>query len=131
VTTPEVIAVGSPGPNAAGWNNVPVAVVFSGTDAVSGVAHCSSSFTVAAEGRDIPVSGYCADYAGWTSTAVLTLNIDMTPPLSSAALSGGEGRNGWYVSSVMLTLVSSDSLSGLSEIHYSTRDVPALYSSPV
>ncbi|MEW5905277.1 MAG: hypothetical protein AB1734_00690, partial [Elusimicrobiota bacterium] len=91
--------VSSPAPSAAGWNNTPVAVVFSGTDAVSGIAYCSSSFTVTTEGRDVPASGYCADYAGWTSTVTLTLNIDMTPPaIAVSSPAAGEmfvaGRDG-------------------------------------
>jgi hypothetical protein len=99
LSTPGVVAVSSPAPSAAGWNNTPVAVVFSGTDAVSGIAYCSSSFTVTTEGRDVPASGYCADYAGWTSTVTLTLNIDMTPPaIAVSSPAAGEmfvaGRDG-------------------------------------
>ncbi|MDQ7772496.1 MAG: hypothetical protein RDU13_03115 [Elusimicrobiales bacterium] len=132
MSTPEIAAVISPVPNAAGWNNTPVAVVFSGTDAVSGIAYCSSSFTMTAEGRDIPVSGYCADYAGWTSTASFALNIDTVAPVSSAGLSGTNGKNDWYISPVLLTLTSTDSLAGVAALYYSTSpESAALYSSPL
>ncbi|OGR50257.1 MAG: hypothetical protein A2049_07610 [Elusimicrobia bacterium GWA2_62_23] len=77
---PAVMVESSPAANAAGWNNSDVSVVFSGTDAVSGVAWCSSATTVGVEGEGLLVSGVCLDLAGNSSTAALTLNIDKTAP---------------------------------------------------
>jgi len=119
ISTPEATYTLMPVPNADGWNNAAVNVVFTGTDVVSGLAYCSSSFTVTGEGAGIPVSGYCSDYAGWTSTAVFALNIDTTVPLSQAGLAAVAGRNGWLVSPAVVQVTSTDSLSGLKNLYYS------------
>jgi len=79
-STPVITLARTPGHNAAGWHNSPVSVVFSGTDAVSGISYCSPAAVLETEGFGQPVSGYCMDYAGWSSTATLTLNIDKTAP---------------------------------------------------
>ena len=81
LSTPAVAGASIPAPNPAGWNNVPVSVVFTGTDAVSGVAYCESGKIVDAEGSSRTITGYCADFAGWSSTVTLTLSIDRTAPL--------------------------------------------------
>jgi len=119
LSTPEASYALMPVPNADGWNNAAVNVVFTGTDVVSGLAYCSSSFTVTGEGAGIPVSGYCSDYAGWTSTAVFALNIDTTAPLSQAGLVAVAGRNGWLVSPAVVQVTSTDSLSGVNGLYYS------------
>ncbi len=109
----------APQPNVEGWNNTSVDVVFTGTDTVSGIAYCSSSFTVSREGLGIPVSGHCTDYAGWTSTASFSLNIDTAVPFSSIGLEAAVGLNGWLVSPAIVSLASTDSLSGLGGLYYS------------
>jgi len=77
---PAVIAVATPAANGYGWNNSPVQVVFSGTDTLSGLAYCSPEIIVSVEGASQTVSGYCTDFAGNSSAATLTLNIDRTAP---------------------------------------------------
>jgi len=119
ISTPAVNYSLSPVPNKDGWNSGPVDVLFTGTDTVSGVSYCSSSFTVAAEGLNLPVSGYCRDYAGWSSTTSFSLNIDTTAPASIPTVSGSPGSNGWYVSPVLLALNATDNLSGLAGLQYS------------
>ena len=79
-STPVITFTRSHGPNASGWNNTPVSVVFSGTDTVSGISYCTPNTILETEGYGQPVIGYCMDYAGWSSTATLTLNIDKTAP---------------------------------------------------
>jgi len=44
--------------------------------------------------------------------------LDVTPPSSSASLSGTSGGAGWWVSAVMVTLTSVDATSGVDQIHY-------------
>ncbi|HAF95432.1 MAG TPA: hypothetical protein DCG50_05230, partial [Elusimicrobia bacterium] len=80
LSAPEVSAAGVPAANSAGWNNSIVSVVFTGTDSVSGISYCSSAELIVAEVSSRSVSGWCADYAGHSSTAVYTLSIDTTPP---------------------------------------------------
>ena len=130
LSTPVVSYSYVPEPNGEGWNNTRVEVVFTGTDAASGIAYCSSSFTVSGEGLGIPVSGYCADYAGWTSTASFSVNIDTTAPSSNAEIAAEHGLNGWLLSPAGITLISTDSLSGLGGLYYSVDGSSfALYSS--
>lgn len=119
ISTPIVNYSLSPAPNKDGWSSGPVDVLFAGTDTVSGVSYCSSSFTVAAEGLNIPVSGYCRDYAGWSSTSSFSLNIDTAAPVSIPTLTGFAGSNGWYVSPAAVALSAADNLSGLAGLYYS------------
>jgi hypothetical protein len=120
----------APQPDPNGWSRTSVDVVFTGTDAVSGIAYCSSSFTVSGEGVGLPVAGYCSDYAGWTSAVAFSLNIDTTAPVSNAGLTAAAGLNGWLVSPAVVQLASTDSLSGLGSLYYSMDGSSfALYSS--
>jgi len=112
LSTPVVNYHLAPEPNALGWNNTPVDVVFSGTDAVSGIEQCSSSFTAVNEGRDVLFAGYCSDYAGWTATAAFSLSIDTTPPSMSYALPTAN-EAGWHNSDVAVGFSCSDNLSGV------------------
>jgi len=92
VSTPVITYSRVPAANPDGWNNAQTAVVFTATDTLSGIEYCSSSFTIMGEGENIPASGYCMDYAGWSSTAALTVSIDATPPsiFISSPASGGK-----------------------------------------
>ncbi|MDO8806201.1 MAG: FG-GAP-like repeat-containing protein [Elusimicrobiota bacterium] len=130
ISTPVVGYSYLPAANGDGWNNTAVDVVFTATDAVSGIEYCSSSFTIINEGIGIPISGYCADYAGWTSTASFSVNIDTTAPLSNAEIAAEYGLNGWLLSPAGITLISTDNLSGLGGLYYSVDGSSfALYSS--
>lgn len=121
-----------PAPNAAGWNNSAVDVIITGTDAISGIAYCSSSFTVSGEGQNVPLSGYCMDYAGGSSTTTFTVSIDTTAPDSKIELAGAAGRNDWYTSPVAATLVFTDNLSGVDKKYYSLDGSSfAIYSSSI
>lgn len=46
-------------------------------------------------------------------------NVDNAAPVSTAAIAGTAGLNGWYNSSVEVTIVSTDSLSGIAGSSYS------------
>ena len=86
-TAPSVTA-GAParGPDSNGWYNHPVAFSFSGTDATSGIAGCSSPTYGGGDGASVAVSGACTDVAGNTSgVALATLNYDATPPAVTAS----------------------------------------------
>jgi len=78
---PQISAVSTPTANAAGWNNTDVTVVFSGTDAVSGLAGCDAPKVVTEEGAAVRVSGGCEDRAGNRSLMEVALKIDKTAPV--------------------------------------------------
>jgi hypothetical protein len=67
-------------PDFKGWYNHPVPVSWSGGDAMSGIAHCSSVNYTGPGGPGVVVSGGCTDKAGNTTSAGLTINYDSTPP---------------------------------------------------
>ncbi|MEM5804446.1 MAG: NEW3 domain-containing protein [Candidatus Aenigmatarchaeota archaeon] len=80
----------------------------------------SSAFSVQAEGTST-VSYYSADNATNTEqTKTLTVKIDKTAPSTAISLSPAnpDGKNGWYVSEVTVTLTCSDSLSGCDKTYY-------------
>ena len=67
-------------PDHNGWFNHPVGLTFQGTDAVSGIASCSSTIFAGPEGQGIPVGGVCTDHAGHSAAGMLPVNYDATPP---------------------------------------------------
>lgn len=84
-TPPAITAAASPAPNGSGWNNTPVTVTYTCTDALSGVASCPNPVTESADGT-YTVSGTAADRAGNTSTAATTaVDLDTTTPVVSSA----------------------------------------------
>lgn len=112
-TPPTVSTAVIPGANRYGWHNGAVEVVFSGTDTVSGLAYCEPPKTVAAEGRDIAVSGYCLDYAGLSSTVSVHFSIDLSSPAVSATRSPLANTRGWNNTDVTASYTCADALSGI------------------
>jgi len=79
-TPPTVTPAPSRPPDANGWYNHPLAVGFTGADATSGVAGCSSANFAGAPDPKASVSGTCGDFAGNVGTATFSLAYDATPP---------------------------------------------------
>lgn len=67
-------------PDANGWYNHAVGVAFSGTDATSSVAGCSSATYTGPDNGNAVVSGTCTDVAGNVGGGSLALAYDSTPP---------------------------------------------------
>lgn len=105
---PNTTGAKSPSANSNGWNNTNVIVSFSGTDANSGIASCTSPVTITTEGSNQPVAGSCTDAAGNTSTTTVTVSIDKTPPTVNAALIPAPNANGWNNSGVLITFTGND-----------------------
>jgi hypothetical protein len=66
-----------------GWYNHSVVVTWSGSDATSGIAACSSVNYAGPEGAGVVVRGGCTDRAGNTTSTGVAINYDATPPALS------------------------------------------------
>src|SRR5205807_1554869 len=111
------------------WYVSVVTVVLSATDATSGVANLSyridgGSWTLYAapfflnEGRHT-LDYHATDVAGLSDIGhSVSVKVDTTKPVSTAAASGTPGNNGWYVTLATLVLNASDATSGVSNITY-------------
>jgi len=77
---PAVRAVPQRPPDSNGWYNHKVAISFTGTDATSGVASCTSTAYAGPDNGAAVVGGSCTDRAGNVGRASLPLAYDSTPP---------------------------------------------------
>jgi hypothetical protein len=115
--TPPSVSGGSPdrGPDANGWYNHPVGITFSGSDATSGIASCSSTTYGGPDSTSASFSGTCTDQAGNTSSPASfgPIKYDATPPSVSASLSRGPDSGDWYNHPVDFSASGSDNLSGI------------------
>jgi hypothetical protein len=75
-----------------GWFNHPVAVVWGGSDATSGIAACSATTYAGPDQAAAPISGGCTDQAGNFAPAPVSINYDATAPVLSKA--SVDSRNG-------------------------------------
>lgn len=103
-TPPVVTAVVSPAANPAGWRLGDVTVTGTGADSGSGVASCTT-VTLSAEGAGQSAKVSCTDNAGNVGTAMATgINIDKTPPVTTATATPGSNANGWNKTDVSVAL---------------------------
>ena len=130
ISSPVVNVLASPAANNYNWNNTPVTVTFSGSDAISGNSSCTADKAVSSEGAGQVATGSCADYAGNSRSAFRAVSIDMTKPLTTAGLSGTL-VNGWHNTAVSIMLVSSDTLSGIDRLNYRLERSGVLVSSGI
>jgi hypothetical protein len=110
---PVIIAMASPPPNPAGWNNSNVTVSFTCSDALSGVALCPAPVVVGSEGASQVVTGMAVDVAGNAAMTSVTLNIDKTPPSITASISPQPDPGGYNSGPATVSFTCSDSLSGV------------------
>jgi hypothetical protein len=86
-TAPIIEGSVTPAPNANGWNDTPVTVAFTCTDADSGVASCPSSTVLPDDGADQTVTGTAFDGVGnQASTTVGPIDIDQAPPIVTVSV---------------------------------------------
>ncbi|MDQ0576244.1 OmpL47-type beta-barrel domain-containing protein [Agromyces albus] len=113
-TAPVLTAVFSPG-----WHTDPVTVIWSCTDALSGLATGPANDTVSGEGGNLSSSATCTDAAGNTAnTSVDGIQIDRTAPTTTASVPDPLA-SGWYADAVEVTLTGHDALSGIAATRYS------------
>lgn len=127
--TPPTGVVGTPDrpANTNGWYNAPVTVTFSGTDAMSGIASCTSTTYSGPDSAAASVSGTCTDKAGNTSApASFTFKYDTTAPTNVVGTPDrGPDSNGWYNHAVTVSLSTTDtSLSGIASCTSTTYSGP-------
>jgi len=87
-----ITATTSRAPDHVRWFNGPVAITWSGTDAMSGIASCTTATYSGPDSPSAGVSGTCRDAAGNTSAPfTLSLAYDATPPaLSNVTATPGD-----------------------------------------
>jgi hypothetical protein len=110
---PTIVAVVSPPPNAAGWNNSSVTVSFECADAASGVAFCSPPVAITSEGASQLVTGTAIDRVGYSATVSVAVNLDKTAPTIAAQLSEPPNAAGWNATEVTVSFDCGDALSGV------------------
>ncbi|MGH9793523.1 MAG: PxKF domain-containing protein [Candidatus Acidiferrales bacterium] len=112
-TPPQINAVTDVPPNANGWNNTNVTVMFPASDAVSGLAFSSPDVTVSTEGAAQDIIGTAEDMAGNQAAASAILNIDKTAPgIALASRTPAANTAGWNNTDVSFTWDCTDALSG-------------------
>ncbi|TQM64565.1 hypothetical protein FBY41_0934 [Humibacillus xanthopallidus] len=105
-----------------GWHTGDVAVTWTCTDALSGVATGPSNDVVKGEGDNLSSSASCVDMAGNTAQETVTgIKIDRTAPTTTAALAD-PNQAGWYGDAVEVTLNGSDNASGVAATYYSVDE---------
>jgi hypothetical protein len=109
------------GPDANGWYNHPIAFAFSGTDATSGIAGCSSPSYGGGDGPSVSVMGTCTDLAGNTSGMVVSFKYDATPPTVSPSVERPPDGKGWYRKPVTVSFAGTDLTSGIATCTGPTR----------
>jgi len=117
-TAPLASGSAVPPPNAAGWNNTPVTVSFTGTDALSGVGVCDPPVVLGTEGVNLHTSGSCADRADNVSSPVLVggIDIDLTPPSLTGTAAPPANAAGWNNTGVVVSFDAADALSGVATV---------------
>ncbi len=112
-TSPTIGHTQNPAANSDGWNNTDVTVTFQCSDALSGVASCTGSRTVTAEGLNQAVTGTVTDNAGNTASDPASVSIDKTKPVITVDALPAPSSYGWYGDDVTATYTATDTLSGV------------------
>ena len=103
-------------PDSGTWYNQAVDVVFTGSDATSGIASCTTTNYSGPDGAAVTANGSCTDNAGNTGTGVSNaFDYDASGPTGVAlsVTAGTAGANGWYTSDVTVSTTGSDNVSGV------------------
>jgi len=121
-TAPSVDTTATP-PNAVGWNNTDVTVVFAATDSGSGLATATpQSVTLTEEGAGQVAQAVFADRAGNSTTATYTADIDKSDPVLSGM--PADGCTVWPPDGRLVLVASvegSDAVSGVGSFGVTAR----------
>ena len=92
-TAPSAAAVPTRPPDANGWYNRPLTVSFSGADATSGLAGCSSAQYAGPDNVAAALVGSCSDNAGNVKSAGFSFKYDATAPTIFAVTATRRNRS--------------------------------------
>lgn len=112
IVPPTITTIVTPAPNSNGWHNTNVTVSFACSGPL-GIASCSAPVTVTTEGRSQVITGTATDNAENTAAASVTLNIDKTAPVVTAAAAPAANGNDWNNTPDVVTFAATDALSGV------------------
>jgi hypothetical protein len=112
-TPPSAVANVDRVPDAAGFYNHSLTATWTGSDATSGIASCTSTPYSGPDGASITLSGTCTDKAGNVSAvAPFVFNYDSTPPVLSdvtARPADAGARLAWDASGASRIMVTRNS----------------------
>jgi hypothetical protein len=101
-TSPSVVANADRLADSGGFYNHPLTATWTGVDATSGIASCTSTPYSGPDGTGISLTGTCRDKAGNVSAAVpFVFNYDATPPVLAKVTANpdnGAARLAWQAS---------------------------------
>jgi large repetitive protein len=125
-TAPSVTATPDRQANVNGWYKAAVTINWAATDAVSGVAGCTTPQTYSGpDSGGAVASGTCTDQAGNAATVAFPLKYDATTPTGVAPTAArAPDQGGWYNHAVGISWSGSDSTSGISSCTSSTYSGP-------
>lgn len=127
-TPPTITGAPATEPNANGWYADDVVVVWTCSDALSGLAEaCPASTTITGEGDALSASTSVRDLAGNTANATVSnIKIDRTSPTTNAI-----APSGWQRADVPINLVATDALSDVASTGYTVDGGPPAFGSSV
>jgi hypothetical protein len=109
----DVTGAADRGPDAGGWYNRPFGVTFTGRDAASGIASCTSASYGGPDAAQASVEGRCTDQAGHSASASVSFKYDATPPSAAGKPGRDPDANGWYREPVTISFEGTDAGSGI------------------
>jgi hypothetical protein len=113
-TAPVISAAPGRATDANGWYNHAVTIDWSGTDATSGLAGCSSPLTYTGpDAVSVAPSGSCTDKAGNVGALAFPLRYDATAPVVSARPDRRPDHGGWYNHALSVQFLGEDGASGI------------------
>ncbi|HSB38738.1 MAG TPA: hypothetical protein VLD13_06585, partial [Gaiellaceae bacterium] len=120
-----VTAAAGRAPDHDGWYNHPVAIGWSGSDATSGIASCTSRSYGGPDDADANASGTCTDVAGNVTAVGFPLQYDATGPAVTVTAARMPDHDGWYNHPVAINWSGTDATSGIDSC-----SPPVTYSGP-
>jgi hypothetical protein len=124
-TAPVVSAAPSRAADVKGWYNHAVTIGWSGTDATSGLAGCTSPLTYTGpDAASAAPSGSCTDKAGNVAALAFPLRYDSTAPAVSARPDRAPDHSGWYNHPLGVQFVGNDGVSGVGSCTATTYSGP-------
>jgi len=108
-----VTAAPARGSDHAGWYNHPLRIDWSGSDALSGIASCTSRTYSGPDDANASASGNCTDAAGNVATVALPFQYDANGPAVTVSAARDPDHAGWYNRPVDISWSGTDPVSGV------------------